>query len=96
MMFFNQETMEAAQRIKFVLYQQVSGNVDAASMDLLGIFKFILHIFSEIIFGLLWHSVGSKECLRRISEKYKLRGSIFKFESHFGNLGSFHILQLYI
>ena len=53
MMFFNQETMEAAQRIKFVLYQQVSGNVDAASMDPLGIFKFILHIFSEIIFGLL-------------------------------------------
>ena len=52
-MFFNQETMEAAQRIKFVLYQQVFGNVDAASMDLLGIFKFILYIFSETIFGLL-------------------------------------------
>ena len=78
--FFNQEIIVAAQRIKFALYQEVCGIIEAGSMGFSGILKYILYIFFKTMFGLLWDSIGSKECWCRISEK------IWAQKQHFSNL----------
>ena len=51
--FFNQEIIVAAQRIRFALYQEVCGIIEAGSMGFFRVLKYILYIFSETVFGLL-------------------------------------------